>query len=178
MSNQPTGDYRLLPWAYPPIAGGSDNSGGEVNQSYDFSRMRIDVLKTGNMPFLKYNGSTSTWNIHISFNIQNVDVVNDDAVSLIRLTTIPRNVTTVAGSNMPDPTNITAYVTDGTIEVTPEDFIEDPYTALWEGALNGNPGFTQINSQIPLSLLFDVVLDVLNESSQIIQTYTFEGVSY
>lgn len=96
MSNQPTGDYRLVPWAYPPIPGGSDNSTAQEGP-YDFTEVRAGPTKASSI----LNTSEGGYSVLI-LDIRIVDyTVNDSSlVSQVLWKFTPTKIVDVNGVNV------------------------------------------------------------------------------
>lgn len=86
MSSQPTGDYRLIPWAYPPIPGGSSTPGGS-NPPFDLTDVRIE-----NVIMQRINSTSTTYphyRLSIGFNVRGIKVLDASGVGDIYLHAVP-----------------------------------------------------------------------------------------
>lgn len=92
MSNQPTGDYRLVPWAYPPIPGGANNS-DSIDTPYDFTNLRVNYADT---PYIWPNGNQCSLNLVA----QDFSALNTANVSTIQITFTPKRFVDSSGNTV------------------------------------------------------------------------------
>lgn len=176
MSNQPTGDYRLVPWAYPPIPGGLDNSTGE-SYPYDLSDIRIDGTwwSAGNPPYIgKGNDSSgkTVYSANTAWYIQNVVVLNDVNVSQVQFKISPKLITSGTES---DPINVTSYFPDSVSSIDKDVFAQMPYKLIYTKVANdGFPSAAVTNIR---QFNANIEINVLNAAGSVIQTYS-EEVDY
>ena len=118
MSEQPTGDYRLVPWAYPPIPGGSSNSTAQAGP-YDFSDIRAGYASTPQIGSTDLGGTIATTSYFSSIRIIIRDFVLNDSSNVSQIlwkftptgfvdsagTTITGSVPTVTGAWTPEQFN-------------------------------------------------------------------------
>lgn len=164
MSNQPTGDYRLMPWEYPPIVGGSDNDTSNTGNAYDFTNLRIQYRQT---PFVTtYSGSPRN-DLGVYIGIQDYTVIDTAEVSQILCTFIPQDFVDQADNQ------VAGRVESKTLTILVEDFTGDPYQAdfsyIWESG-NGLAGGMLKKADA------NVRIDIVNEDGEVFQTVTM-GVS-
>lgn len=103
MTEQPTGDYRLIPWAYPPIPGGSTGGGGGGNAPYDFSQIRAIIDDTNQYrPHINQVSDpvTTSYKLIAQFMISDVIVLDASEVDLMELWFQTTNAVDSAGENI------------------------------------------------------------------------------
>lgn len=82
MSIQPSGDYRLIPWAYPPIPGGK--SAGGSGLPLDFSNILVVKTEVA-VAKLKSTSSSEVSNVVFHVNVRDIGVNNISNVSAVQL---------------------------------------------------------------------------------------------
>lgn len=113
MSSQPTGDYRLVPWAYPPIPGGSNNSTAPSGNAFDFSNA---VVSYRSQPGIVTLGSDQVISGYGCF-LNGVEAIDTSRVSQITYYYKPSMVRNVNGLDITAAINNPFEASDPTIPV-------------------------------------------------------------
>lgn len=168
MSNQPTGDYRLVPWAYPPIPGGSENSTAQ-EPPYDFTEIRVDFATT---PSVINWGATHGDYLGVYINIQDF-VLNDSSnVSQILWKFVPVEFVSSAGSTFTGQIKTVSGVwtpaqfNEGLVHIMSTD-PNDGGDTSWKLLSGTDDGTCQ-------TAVANVTISIVNAQGEVLQTITKE----
>lgn len=155
MSNQPTGDYRLVPWAYPPIPGGSNNS-DRYGTPYDFSNLRVNYATT---PEIHANGHQIM--LHIIG--QDFLVLNTEGVTTISVAIIPVKLVDSSGDT----------ITGQAHTLTRSNYVIDQFVSPVEIYYGYNMTMFDTDADLPPGDLqvadMNITIDVLNAAGETMQ---------
>lgn len=113
MTEQPTGDYRLIPWAYPPIPGGATGGGGGGNQPLNISR-----IESFDMGANIGQGANSTYVISLVLRLKYYEVLDLSDVANVIATFNPKTL-------VKNGTDLTQYWASSTRTLDPSVFESD-----------------------------------------------------
>ena len=167
MSEQPTGDYRLVPWAYPPIPGGSENS-TEQQPPYDFTDIRIDYNTTPNVTSWGEAGDY----LDVSINIQDYVLSDSSNVSQILWKFVPVEFVSSGGNTFTGLINTVSGVwtpaqfNEGLVQIHSTGPNDEDKTS-WKLKSGTDDGNCQ-------TAVANITISILNAQGDVIQTITKE----